>query len=122
MKALVLLTICALMTSFSGCTMLGGGDMTIAAKDNMFEPNTASIKQNDVVTWKNEGSNRHTVTIHKGGDALTTTKKDTEIAAGSSTEYKFEETGTFHVYCTLHSAGKTGQFTNGMVMTVTVTA
>ena len=122
MKVLALFAICAMMTSFSGCTMLGGGGQTVAAKDNMFEPNTLSIKQNDEVTWNNEGSNRHTVTIHKVGDPVTTTKKDTEIAAGSGTSYKFEETGTFHVYCTLHSAGKTGSFSSGMVMTVTVAA
>lgn len=120
MRILALFLVCAMMTSFSGCTM-GGGE-TVSAKDNMYEPNTLSVKQNDEVTWKNDGNNRHTVTIHKVGDPVTTTKKDTEIPSGSSTSYKFEETGTFHVYCTLHSAGKTGQFGNGMVMTVTVAA
>lgn len=120
MKALVLLTICALVTSFSGCTM-GGGEK-VSAKDNMFEPNTLSIKQNTEVTWTNDGNNAHAVAIHKVPDPVTTTKKNDELPKGTSTSYKFEETGTFHVYCKYHSGGAAGSFSNGMVMTVTVTA
>jgi plastocyanin len=118
--ATVLLITLVLGTFMSGCTMMGGGSKTVSATDNQFSPNTLSIKQNTQVTWKNDGSNTHSVTIHKVGDGSATTKKDTDIQKGTSTNFKFEETGTFHVFCKYHSAGSAGQYGTGMVMTVTV--
>jgi len=109
--------------TLSGCTMNDKGQATtaVAAKDNQFEPNTLSLKENAKITVKNEGDNLHSVTVHKAGDPATQTKKDTDIAKGTSTEYTFDESGTFHVYCKYHSGGAAGSFGSGMVLTVTVT-
>jgi len=96
------------------------GGKTVSATDSQFTPNSLSVKQNDKVTWTNDGSAMHSVTIHKAGDAVTVTKKDSDIAKGTSTDFTFQETGTFHVYCKYHSGGATGSFSNGMVMTITV--
>lgn len=118
MRSWTIMSVILLAIATSGCT--GAAGTTISAGDNMFTPNSANAKQNDEFSWKNDGNNLHSVTIHKVGDPLTTTKKDTDIAKATSTSYKFEETGTYHVYCKYHSGGATGQFGSGMVMTVTV--
>ncbi|MBI2077545.1 MAG: hypothetical protein HYT80_04115, partial [Euryarchaeota archaeon] len=61
----------------------------------------------------------HSITIHKVGESGT--KKDNNIEKGSSTNFKFEQTGTFHVYCKYHCTGcATGTYSTGMVQTVTV--
>jgi plastocyanin len=119
LRALVLLSSLVLAIAASGCM---GGATKVSATDNAFTPNSANAKQNEEFSWKNDGENLHSVTIHKVGDPVTTTKKDTDIAKGTSTAYKFEETGTYHVYCKYHSGGAAGQFGSGMVMTVTVAA
>ena len=107
-----------LSVAISGC--MGGtkGSTSVSAKDNQFDPNSLSLKQNDMINVKNTGANLHSVTVHKVGDTVTTTKRDTDIQPNASTEYKFEETGTFHVYCKYHTPP--GQFSTGMVLTVTV--
>lgn len=120
---LALLLTLALAISLSGCTGMGSSAaVKVSATDNQFNPNSKSIKQNTEMTWTNDGNNRHSITIHKVGDAVTTTKIDRDIEKGTSTTYKFEETGTYHVYCKYHSGGTAGSFGDGMVMTVTVTA
>lgn len=120
MKSAALLSMFVLATVVSGC--MGGDATSVSAKDDKFEPNSLSITENDKVKWTNDGARLHSVTIHKVGDPATQTKKDTDIAKGTSTEFSFTEDGTFHVYCKYHSAGATGTFDNGMVMTVTVKA
>jgi plastocyanin len=122
-KTILIVLTLVLAVAVSGCAGLGGSKAEkISATDNQFTPNSKSVKQNTEMTWTNNGDAAHTVTIHKVNDPVTTTKKDTEIAKGTSTTYKFEETGTYHVYCKYHSGGTAGSFGNGMVMTVTVTA
>jgi len=107
----------------SGCsTQTVTGSEKVKAQDNQFSPNSLSIVENDKVEWTNDGQNLHSITIHKVGDPVTTTKKDTDIAKGTSTDFAFTEDGTFHVYCKYHSGGSAGNFDNGMVMTITVKA
>lgn len=106
----------------SGCASGEAAAKDVRAKDDKFEPNSVNLNENERIKWTNDGQNLHSVTIHKVGDAATQTKKDTDIAAGTSTEFTFSEDGTFHVYCKYHSGGTAGQFSNGMVMTVTVKA
>ena len=123
MRTLVILCRLLFLVASSGCTMIGDQRKEqVSATENQFTPNSLSIDQNVEVNWKNDGQQVHSVTIHKAGDPLTSTKKNTDITSGTETSYKFEETGTFHVYCKYHSGGSTGQFTSGMVMTITVTA
>lgn len=119
MRGLTFLAIGIMVTAFSGCMGLGASEK-VSATDNQFTPNSLTLKQNGVTEWKNDGSNRHSITIHKVGDPVTQTKKDTDITAGTNTDHKFQETGTYHVYCKYHSSGAAGQFSNGMVMTITV--
>lgn len=119
MRATQLLVFAGLVLAFSfaGCM---GKTKTVSATDSQFTPNSLSISQNDKVKWTNDGTMRHNVGIHKVGEPATTTKKDTDIEKGTSTDYKFEETGTFHVFCKYHSSGAAGTYNTGMVMTVTV--
>lgn len=104
----------------AGCTSDSGVAKDVRAKDNKFEPNSVSLNENEKIKWTNDGQNTHSVTIHKVGDAVTQTKKDTDITKGTSTEFTFSEDGEFHVYCKYHSGGSAGTFDNGMVMKVTV--
>jgi plastocyanin len=112
----------------SGCTtkMGGGSDnedglmSDVSATDNQFTPNSLNLKENQGITVKNDGNSLHSVTVHKAGDAATSTKKDADIAKGTSTDYTFDESGTFHVFCKYHSGGLTGDYSTGMVLTVTV--
>lgn len=105
----------------SGCsTQRVTGPEEVHANDNQFDPVSLKVKENDKVKWTNHGQNTHSVVIHKAGDSITTLKKDTDLAVGTSTEYTFAEEGTYHVYCKYHSGGTTGNFGTGMVMTVTV--
>lgn len=117
-----LIGIVSVTVLLAGCTSGGEAAKDVRAKDDKFEPNSVSLNENEKIKWTNDGANLHSVTIHKVGDAVTQTKKDTDIAAGTSTEFTFSEDGTFHVYCKYHSGGSAGTFNNGMVMTVTVKA
>lgn len=120
-KAIVAVAALWLALVLSGCsTQRVTGPEDVHALDNRYDPVSFTIKENDKVKWTNHGQNPHTVTIHKAGDSFTTTKKDTPIAVGTSTEFTFTEEGTYHVYCKNHSAGAAGSFNDGMVMTVTV--
>jgi plastocyanin len=116
--------LCFLLIAFvlAGCSHGGqpAAGPDVEARDNRYEPNSLTVSQNDRVTCENVGQNEHTVTIHKAGEPLTQTRKDTEISPGASTDYRFEETGTYHVYCRYHSAGTAGDFEDGMVLTITV--
>lgn len=122
MRTFVILCGLLFLVATSGCMIGDQRKEQVSATENQFTPNSLSIDQNVEVVWKNNGQQVHSVTIHKAGDPPTTTKLDRDITSGTETSYKFEETGTFHVYCKYHSGGATGQFTTGMVMTVTVTA
>lgn len=122
MRNIIILAMALVVSvGFSGCTGNTGGATTkdVSATDNQFDPNTLELKEGSMIAVKNNGENLHSVTVHKVNDPATTTKKDTNIEKGASTDYKFEESGTYHVYCKYHTPP--GQFQTGMVLTVTVT-
>ena len=69
-------------------------------KSYRFEPKAIEIEAGDTVTWRNEDNFTHTVEVD-GGD-------DHTVERGESVEIAFEEPGTYHYVCTLHSKDMDG--------------
>lgn len=115
-----------LLFGLAGCVsstpQYPGARGTIALKDDFFEPDGHSAKVGDVVTWKNQGRNAHTVTVQNPdgpkGDYLFNREL---IKPGESVSYAFPEPRTYDVFCIYHSQGAQGNFSGGMVMKATVT-
>lgn len=87
----------------------------IIMKDNAFSPTGPTMKAQTTMHFQNEGSNAHTVTIHKVGTPSDARLTDQQVDAGKGTDFKFNDAGTYHVWCKFH-----GQMTSGMAMIVTV--
>jgi plastocyanin len=101
----------------AGCS---GGDAAfdgeVEVDDDYFEPKEATIKAGDRIHFEVEASakNKHTVSIHKAGDAPAQFV-NFNVSAGDDVSYNFDLPGTYHVWCQLH-----GTMTDGMAMLVTV--
>ena len=65
------------------------------AKSYRFDPNTIKIKAGQTVTWTNDDNFTHTVKF--GG------QDDHKVGRGDSVSIKFDQRGTFHYKCSLHS-------------------
>lgn len=92
-----------------------GGTAEVDLLDNTFAPLELNITTGTNVTFVNEGTRTHTVTIHHVGDDMATWVKDTTITSGQSTQYTFAAGGTYHVWCRFH-----GSMMAGMHMVVNV--
>lgn len=85
--------------------------VTVQATDqDVFDPETVTIKVGDVVEWKDVGLQSHTVTF--SGDAAIS---DSLLKSGQTFEIRFTKAGSFHYECLFHLA-------LGMVGTVVVSA
>ena len=81
-------------TSSGQGTVAGEGSI-ISIKDLKFNPATVNIKVGEKVTWKNEDSVLHDVTLDNGAF-------DIDIEPGTSFTYLFEETGIYEYHCDIH--------------------
>jgi plastocyanin len=87
-------------------------DITNLSPRQWYDPRTVSINVNDTITWSNNDTEPHTVTSGLGGgiSSLLTNSQgnpnglfDTGLfAADTSASIKFNESGTFNYFCTIH--------------------
>lgn len=83
----------------------------ITMANSQFDPRNTHVDAGTTVTWTNEDSSAHTVT-----NASDNWTFDTEVPAGESTTYTFEDDGVYDVYCRFHG----GADLSGMSMKVAV--
>jgi len=87
-------------------------DITNLSPRQWYDPRSVSINVNDTITWSNNDTEPHTVTSGLGGgiSSLLTNSQgnpnglfDTGLfAADTSASIKFNESGTFNYFCTVH--------------------
>jgi plastocyanin len=70
-------------------------------KSYRFDPKVIEIKTGDTVTWTNEDNFTHTVEVDG--------QEDHKVGQGESFSIKFDEPGTHHYVCTLHSKDMDGE-------------
>jgi plastocyanin len=80
-----------------------------------WKPSSRTIDKGEKIVWKNPTSARHSVTAYGNGWS-----KDTTIAAGAKTGFKFRNSGTFLFRCKFHSTLDNGNC-SGMCGSVRVT-
>lgn len=112
---LVVAIVALIPFALSGCS--AGSQAEVKVGDDYFEPEDQHISVDSKLLFKVEdgAQHAHTVTIHKAGDPLTTLQLNETVSAGEDVDFKFEEGGTYHVWCMFH-----GTMTGGMHMLVTV--
>ena len=71
------------------------------AKSYRFEPQTIEVMAGDTVTWTNDDNFTHTVQVDGG--------EDHEVEPGDSVSITFDEPGTYHYVCRLHSHDMDGE-------------
>ncbi|MFA5953047.1 MAG: cupredoxin domain-containing protein [Candidatus Pacearchaeota archaeon] len=67
----------------------------ISIKDFEFNPIEINITAGESITWKNEDSVKHDVTIDNG-------LFDIDIEPGETFKFTFNETGTYNYHCDIH--------------------
>jgi plastocyanin len=70
------------------------------AKSYRFDPKTIEIEAGQSVTWTNEDNFTHTVQVDG--------QEDHKVERGESVSIAFDEPGTYHYVCTLHSQDMDG--------------
>ena len=70
-------------------------------KSYRFEPKVIEIEAGDTVTWTNEDNFTHTVQVEGQGDH--------KVEQGESVSITFDQPGTYHYVCTLHSKDMDGE-------------
>ena len=70
------------------------------AKSYRFDPKTIEIKAGDTVTWTNNDNFTHTVKVDG--------QEDHKVGRGDSVSIRFDEPGSYHYVCTLHSKDMDG--------------
>ncbi len=71
------------------------------AKSYRFDPKTIEIEAGQSVTWTNEDNFTHTVQVDG--------QEDHKVERGESVSIAFDEPGTYHYVCTLHSQDMDGE-------------
>jgi plastocyanin len=71
------------------------------AKSYKFDPERIEIQAGQTVTWTNEDNFTHTVQVDG--------QEDHEVDRGESVSIAFDEPGTYHYVCTLHSMDMEGE-------------
>ena len=91
----------------AGCGASGESSEPVATtevqmvKSYRFDPQVIEIKAGDTVTWTNEDNFTHTVEVDG--------REDHKVEQGESFSIKFDEPGTYHYLCTLHSQDMDGE-------------
>ena len=73
------------------------------AKSYRFDPTTIVVEAGQRVTWTNEDNFTHTVQVDG--------QEDHKVERGESVSIRFDEPGTYHYVCTLHSRDMEGEVT-----------
>ncbi len=98
----------------NGCGTVANGSTPAAVVDatdqDVFSPETVTIKVGQVVEWKNTGIQSHSVTF-TSDSAIS----EALLSSGKTWEIKFTKAGSFAYECTFHVA-------LGMIGTVVVTS
>jgi plastocyanin len=90
----------------AGCGGAGESSEPVATtevemvKSYRFDPRTIEIEAGQTVTWTNEDNFTHTVEVEG--------QEDHKVGEGESVEITFDEPGTYHYVCTLHSQDMDG--------------
>jgi plastocyanin len=71
------------------------------AKSYRFDPKTIEIEAGRSVTWANEDNFTHTVRVDG--------QEDHKVERGASVSCRFDQPGTYHYVCTLHSRDMEGE-------------
>ena len=71
------------------------------AKSYRFDPKTIEVEAGQSVTWTNEDNFTHTVQVDG--------QEDLKVERGESVSITFDEPGTYHYVCTLHSRDMEGE-------------
>jgi plastocyanin len=95
-------------TSSTTSNTAAGDNQAVSISEFKFNPSTVNLNKGSSLTWTNEGSAKHSVSIHSPAGAQV---KDDDVAPGATTSYTFNDVGSYHVFCKYHSQ---------MVMSVTV--
>jgi plastocyanin len=122
MKTLVALSIVALLAGCTGSTYgstfttpATGATKSVGLYEYYFENGNLTLAKGDSVTYRNEGTQAHTVTVHWVGEPVTTLRLDKTLQPGESVTFTFRDAGTYHVWCRFH-----GMMTSGMATVVHV--
>ncbi len=89
----------ALALSACGVADVGapvGGTLFIAIKDNVYDPDTLTVKQGGSVRWTNQGAILHSVVSDSG------LWQSPLLAPTSWFDVRFDSLGTFTYHCSLH--------------------
>jgi len=70
-------------------------------KSYRFDPNRIEIKTGDTVTWTNDDNFTHTVQVDG--------QEDHKVERGESFSIMFDNPGSYHYVCTLHSRDMEGE-------------
>lgn len=71
------------------------------AKSYRFDPKRIEVEAGQSVTWTNEDNFTHTVQVDG--------QEDHKVERGESVSITFDEPGTYHYVCTLHSQDMEGE-------------
>ena len=82
----------------SGHAMASGATKTVAIKGYAYAPASLTINVGDTVTWTNEDTAPHTVTVSSGPVKFSSGN----LAKGQSFSYTFTKAGTYDYYCAVH--------------------
>jgi plastocyanin len=91
----------------AGCGGAGESSEPVATtevkmvKSYRFDPKTIEIEAGQTVTWTNDDDFTHTVEVEG--------QEDHKVDQGESVEITFDERGTYHYVCTLHSQDMDGR-------------
>jgi plastocyanin len=90
----------------AGCGGTGSSEPVATTEVQMvksyrFEPKTIEIEAGQTVTWSNEDNFTHTVQVDG--------QEDHEVERGESVSIRFDEPGTYHYVCRLHSHDMEGE-------------
>jgi plastocyanin len=89
----------------AGCGSTGSSEPVATTKVSMaksyrFDPGTIEIKAGDTVTWTNNDNFTHTVKVDG--------QEDHKVGRGDSVSITFDNPGSYHYVCTLHSKDMEG--------------
>jgi plastocyanin len=107
MRKLLLPTVAAAALLAAGCGGSSEGSEPVATTDVQmvksyrFDPKVIEINAGDTVTWTNEDNFTHTVEVDG--------QEDHKVGQGESFSITFDEPGTYHYVCTLHSQDMDGE-------------
>src|ERR687898_741407 len=107
MRKFLLPAVAAAALVAEGCAGSGESSEPVATtevemvKSYRFDPKVIQVDAGDTVTWTNEDNFTHTVQVDG--------EEDHTVERGESFSLAFEEPGTYHYVCTLHSRDMDGE-------------